>query len=124
MSWLRNRRSTEQFTAEMLPLVRTTDPETSHAAAASIVPGLSTQRAQVLALIQQVDGIYSDGGATAYEVAARSEIQQSVVARRMTDLHQLGLVRDSGRTRPGSSGRQLIIWMLTEAGRKALKGSP
>lgn len=106
------------------PLVRTDDPPTSHAAAKSIVPGLGKQRAQVLTLIEQVDGIYSDGGATAYEVAARSEFQQSVVARRCTDLRDLGFVSDSGRTRPGSSGRHLIIWYLTDSGRAALKGSP
>jgi hypothetical protein len=90
-------------------LVRATDPLTSQAAAASMRGRpLSKQRAQVLSFIRA-----SNTGATAFEISVVLEMQQSVVARRCTDLHELGLIVDSGRTRPGSTGRQLTVWVTS-----------
>ena len=87
-------------------LARTTDPDTSHSAAASMIDHLGHQRRQVMACIGVV------GGATAYEVAERLGLQQNVVARRCTDLRELGRIIDSGRRRPGSSGRLGIVWII------------
>lgn len=44
----------------------------------------------------------------------------NVVARRLTDLHRLGLIAPTGDTLPGSTGRQLTCWRVTDAGREAL----
>lgn len=109
------------------PLVRATDPETSHAAAESIVPALGAQRRQVLWALVECERHGGMTGATAAEIVMRlaytgAAPQQSVVARRLTDLRDLGLVVDSGETRPGTSARQLIAWASTEAGRSAVAG--
>jgi hypothetical protein len=47
------------------------------------------------------DEIYS-------ELAWRGD--RSVLSRRFTDLVQAGLALDIGRTRPGASGRQQVVW--------------
>lgn len=103
---------------------RVTDPPTSHAAAESMQgPPLSDQQALVLRTLVECDrtGGYQHDGATAHEIVMRLAYtghapQQSVVARRLTDLRDAGLIVDSGRTRPGASNRQLIVWqpVITE----------
>lgn len=100
--------------------VRPDDPDTSHAAAASIADGLSAQRRAVFDAVRTVERHNPHRvGATAYEVQAVLAYtghapQQSVIARRLTDLRDLGLVVDSGVRRPGSSGRQLICWKAVD----------
>ncbi len=82
---------------------RRTDPRTSKAAAASMSEHvLGKQRSEVLAV---VNAYPKSHGATAFEVASCTGYQQSVCARRLTDLCELGLVLDSGKTRAGSSNR-------------------
>lgn len=57
-----------------------------------------------------------DAGATAWNVVralAGVGIQQSVAARRCTDLRRRGLIADTGVTRPGVSGRMLTVWRAT-----------
>jgi hypothetical protein len=53
-------------------------------------------------------------GATAFEIASDfgfgPPMQQSVVAKRCSELRDKGLIYDTGRTRPGRSNRQLIVW--------------
>lgn len=44
--------------------------------------------------------------------------QQSVVARRLTDLARAGLVEDTLTSRPGTSGRLLTVWTITDEGRR------
>lgn len=97
------------------PRVRDTDPDTSQAAADSMTgAALTAQASTVLATLADLDrrrGV----GATAYElhVELDGRYQQSVIARRLTDLRDAGLVVDTGRRRPGSSNRQLIVWTST-----------
>lgn len=89
---------------------RRDDPPTSHAAARSMKPDvLSKQRTAVLNVVKAYPH-----GATAYDVHGSLGIQQSVAARRLTDLHELGLIFDTGRTRPGSTNRELIVWEPTD----------
>ena len=101
------------------PTARESDPPTSHDAA-DHHDGLSAQRRMVLAALAD------KGHATAYELLCHLATyrpivpQQSVIARRLTDLHELGLVEDTGTTRPGSSKRRLIVWRITNDGREAL----
>lgn len=108
------------FDAPLPDPVRPGDPDTSHAAAASIADGLSAQRRSVFDAVAAVERTNPHRvGATAYEVQALLAYsghapQQSVIARRLSDLRDLGLVVDSGVRRPGSSGRQLICWKAVD----------
>lgn len=58
--------------------------------------------------------------ANAYELACELGYQQSVVARRLTDLWELGLADRNGIKRQGGTGRFGDCWQITEAGRKWL----
>ncbi len=103
------------------PAARSTDPPTSHAAAAAVAPHAPAQRMIVLDAIVALDDRFGQG-ATAYEAQLwleehRSEFrwQQNVVSKRITDLVRLGLVTDSAVTRPGSSAVRLTVWFPTGA---------
>lgn len=106
------------MTVEQLDLLaRPTDPDTSHTAAASITgPPLAAQQALVLETVHRFHRMHSRG-ATAWEVVTlvdpRHQLQQSVAARRLTDLARAGLVADSGERRAGRTGRPLIVWIPT-----------
>lgn len=100
------------------PRSRATDTHTARAAADSMTPAaLNRQCRAVLDVVADL-GNY---GATAFDVYVNTDIQQSVASRRLTDLRRNGLVRDSGTTRSGSSGRQLTIYKITDEGREALR---
>lgn len=91
--------------------VRASDPDTSRAAAESIRPALGAECSRVLAAVESRGHI----GATAFEVTRSLEgvgveRDQNCVARRLTDLRDAGLVRDTGMRRPGKSNRGLIVW--------------
>lgn len=73
---------------------------------------LSKQRGQVLDVVKAFMGTPYDG-ATAWDCARSIGAQQSVCARRLDDLEELGLVTRTSRTRPGSSNRELIVWAAT-----------
>lgn len=110
-----------------VPMARGTDPPTSHAAAASMTPeALGAQLRSVLWALDHHSNHGTRPGGTAHEVVmvlAYGSVpapQQSVVARRLTDLRERGLIRDTGTTRPGASNRELTVWELTDQGRKAL----
>lgn len=60
--------------------------------------------------------------ANAYELAAALGLQQSVVARRLTDLHSMGLAERNGIKRQGSSGRLGDCWFVTRRGLEWLSG--
>lgn len=108
------------FDAPLPDPVRPGDPDTSHAAAASIADGLSAQRRSVYDALRDVERHNPHrAGGTAYEIQLRLAYtghapQQSVIARRLTDLRDLGFVVDTGQRRPGSSGRQLICWTAVD----------
>lgn len=94
------------------PLARFTDPSTSKAAAESMTPEvLSKQRSDVLCVLLEVHRRNDGRGATAWDVVRRWSFasakppMQNVVARRLTDLEQLGFVEVNGEERPGSSSR-------------------
>lgn len=98
------------------PGVRRTDPTTSHMAVQSVQAQLPRQRALVLAYVEA----NSRDGATAAEVATGLGRQQSVMSKRLSELHHAGLVTTVG-TRVGPSGRQLTIYNTTNAGLEALR---
>jgi len=93
---------------------RATGPATSRQAAESLSPeALGREQGRVLKAIWMLQG-----EAIRDQVATHLSADRSCVSRRITDLRDGGLVVDTGRTRPGPSGRQQIIWSLTVEGRK------
>lgn len=65
---------------------RSTDPATSHAAAASMAVGASAQRAQVLSALRAL------GQASATRIAERAGLTQVQVCRRLPELLDSGAV--------------------------------
>lgn len=70
-----------------------------------------------------VDALGRLGDATAWEVTgwlncgAIQPVQQNVISKRLGELRDLGMVRETGETRPGSSHRHQMVFALTERGR-------
>lgn len=96
---------------------RQRDPHTSVAAAHSLDPAtMHVELRRVMAVIE----VAGEHGATAGEVTAALQAQgvdrqRGCVARRVTDLRQGGLVRDSGRVRrlPRRGARDEIVWVAS-----------
>lgn len=70
-------------------------------------------------------------GATAFEVAVQLGLQQNVMAKRLSELGEMGLTfRRTGQigsetvceSRPGGSGRRCDVWRVTGTGRARLAG--
>lgn len=91
--------------SEPLPSVRRTDPDTSHAAAVHR-PGRVTQRGR---LLDEIQG--RANGATNDELEQATGIRLNSLTRRVTDLKELGFIRDSGQRRQASSGSAQIVWV-------------
>ncbi len=87
---------------------RRTDPWTSHAAARSIVAPAQTHREALLA-------IYSahPNGLTDEEACTIAGIPGGW--KRCSELRSLGKIVDTGRSRPGSSGRHGIVCAIPVA---------
>ena len=97
---------------------RAKDPGTSHAAAKSMsAETLNRQTTEVLAAVYRAkyDGMSAYEVSKAMSTEARP-VQQNVVARRLTDLRRLGLVRTHFDTRPGPTGRQQTVYQVTRDG--------
>ena len=85
------------------------DRDTSHEAAAAIADETSLLRARALTTLKR------HGALTADEVASHMGETVLSVRPRITELSQLGQVRDSGERRPNISGRNAIVWKVTAA---------
>lgn len=99
------------------PVARSTDPETSLAAAE--LATLRASRNQILVLRTLV----KEGPLTDFELAERTGIQQTSIGKRRGECVKAGLVAatfcaETGRsyTRPAPSGAAAIVWRLTDAG--------
>lgn len=102
-----------QLSFEDLPLVRSTDPDTSRAAAAAQTPArLSTGR--LLALV----ALGTHGPLTDFELADHTGRAQTSIGCRRKDLARVGLVEATGDTRPSPTGSPSKVWRLTDAGRR------
>jgi len=86
------------------PRARSTDPSTSHDAAdqASILAFQHYE--QILACLQRYGALGKDG------IAKHSGLESNQVARRMSELHRLGLVLLTGRLTKSNSGRSEREW--------------
>lgn len=77
-------------------------------------PRYGKQAAAVLANLRRLEGEL--GGCTAWDLYLRWESdaphppQQNVIARRLTDLAEQGLVRATGHDRVGGYGREITVW--------------
>ena len=81
--------------------------DTSKAAADDIAPSAGTLRAKVLAVLH-----FRPGGMTADDCADLLGIDKLSIRPRMSELRELGQVRDSGRRSPNASGKKAIVWVL------------
>ena len=87
-------------------------PETSHAAARRAKHGAHSQAVRLLCFLAE----RGETGATNEEAVGALDLRMSSATARCRGLVLDGLVRDSGRTRPTTSGCAAIVWVLTDAG--------
>ena len=91
--------------------------ETERAAAYEIVPKSGTQRLRVLAAI----AIAEDLGRTDQELEELLDMPRPSPGNRRGELMAGGWVRDSGKRRPTRSGKDAVVWVLTEDGDRRLE---
>jgi len=94
---------------------RATDPQTSHDAAASVDPRLTTRlQASILVTLHGLDGPASH--TELYESHHAFAVSPSGFRTRVKELVDGGMVEDSGDRHVLPSGRNSIRWQLTEHG--------
>ena len=100
---------------------RLSDPETSAKAAEDNQRRRNRQQERVLRALARCPD-----GANASELVSffGGDIDKGTIARRLTDLKQLGLAEDSGRRRPTDRGSMGAVIVLTDAGREAARAKP
>lgn len=86
-----------------LPFQRTS--RTSKAAAVAAKPNAETQRATALAWMKR-----RPDGATMQEVSIATGIPIQSMCPRFDELKKRGEIRDTGKTRPTTSGRAAVVW--------------
>ncbi len=86
------------------PLARRTDPATSHQAAAAARELQSLHRDVIVACLRRHGPMGKDG------IAARTRLDGVAVARRLTEMQRLGLVRLTGGTVQSTAGRAEREW--------------
>ena len=93
---------------------RTTDPETSHAAAESIKPdALRATQAAVLDAVRR-HGPLTDTRLISVAAVERWKMSPSGLRTRRTELVDRGLVYDTGSRVRLKSGRMSTLWAATE----------
>jgi len=86
-------------------LARSTDPETSHRAAAEIAPTLRGRQAWALGQVR------ANPGRTANELARLAGLSDPrTLNRRLCELRTQGLVKNTHARRCEVSGRQCMVW--------------
>lgn len=91
------------------PRARSTDPSTSHDAADQAGVLAFQHYEQILACLQRYGALGKDG------IAKHSGLEGNQVARRMSELHRLGLVLLTGRLTKSNSGRSEREWRFCPA---------
>lgn len=89
------------------PRARSTDPSTSHNAADQASQLAVQHYDKILACLQRCGDLGKDG------IALHSGLEGNQVARRMSELHRLGLVELTGRLTKSNSGRSEREWQFT-----------
>lgn len=96
---------------------RTTDPETSHEAAAS-VKDLRASQKMIYEILERY-GPMTDIELVHYRWAMPGTISESGVRTRRSELVAMGLVEESGKYGKTTHGRRAIIWRV-KAGQESL----
>lgn len=114
----------DRFTLDLFPdaaHARLTDPETSHAAAASI-DRLTARRGAVLALLARFPGGLSDSELVeVYQAKGVIPPQSpSGIRTRRSELVDAGLVEYSGNNVTTPSGRSSRVWRVSKLGKELL----
>jgi hypothetical protein len=87
-----------------IPSARSTDPATSHAAAAQAHELRSRHHALIVECLRRHGPLGKDG------IAARTGMTGVAVARRTVELQRNGMIRTTGRTVPSLAGRAEREW--------------
>lgn len=97
------------FASDPHGLTRMTDPATSLAAARSITPGRT--EGLILDVFEHAPDVWLRGGLTDDELAALlPQCHAPTVKSARSRLSNLGVLVDSGQTRPSLRGRASIVW--------------
>jgi hypothetical protein len=101
-----------------LPLFRDADPDTSRQGAADVRPRQGSQAMQLL-----TEYAHARIGLTDEEAGQRSGLAQRGAGywKRCSDLRRLGFIEDSHTTRPGSSGSEMMVCIITVKGLEAYR---
>jgi predicted transcriptional regulator len=78
--------------------------KTSHDAAVSMLLTASGMMARILIALR------SAGPATRTEISRMTGFSDYQTSKRVSDLANKGLIRDTGKTRAGPSGREQTVW--------------
>ena len=89
-----------------VPRARTTDPQTSHAAARSMRSTAAEHHERILGALE------ADGDLTPEQIADRCGLDSVQVCRRMAELERLGLAWPTSETRKTRSGRMARVWRV------------
>lgn len=84
------------------PRARTTDPDTSHMAAAQ-ADELANKHHLLIFAVMHTPG-------TIYDIASRTTLDHNAIARRMSELERLDFVYPDGKKK-GASGRMCRVWV-------------
>lgn len=88
-------------------LSRSTDAQTSHAAAERVAEFSGKHAAAIFAWLKD-----HPAGGTAHEIAKGTGIDAVAVSRRIKGLRDTAGVYDSGETRATPTGRQATVWRV------------
>jgi hypothetical protein len=93
------------FAMPEFPRVRTSDPVTSHMAAASITD-VSNHYAQILEALSTIGPLGKDG------ISFYSRLDRNQISRRLNEMQKLGLISLTGKTVKSNSNRQEREWTI------------
>lgn len=102
----------------LMPVARTTDPGTSHVAAG--IAARRVRESQVLVLETLAAGPMTD---EEMQSALKTPMSLSGSRTRRKELTRMGMVSDTGKTRPTVLGNPSTVWQVTEYGRLWLADS-
>lgn len=105
-----------------IPVARTNDPDTSHAAAARIPRRGSSAR--LLLYVFSLGSFTADEAADALDGVEGYKAYKAGTWKRISDLKNLGWIEDTGERRPGRVGRLQAVLTITPAGREEVRRVP
>lgn len=100
-----------------LPLFRNVDPETSRKGAKAVKPRRQSQAMLLLAEYQNQPLTDEEAGISS-GLAAKPKC---CYWKRCSELRAMGLIEDTGDTRPSTAGSAMMVCRITSEGLEALK---